>query len=39
MNYHAGTVKKSGASTCFECHEETFRSFCHVRRAQEFIKR
>lgn len=28
---HPAEVKKSGASACFECHEETQCSYCHVR--------
>ena len=24
-------VKKNGAQGCFDCHEETFCSYCHVR--------
>lgn len=40
VNAHPDTVKKSGAASCLEgCHEETYCSFCHVRRAQQFIQR
>jgi cytochrome c-type protein NapC len=37
VNYHPATVESSGAQPCFDCHEETYCSYCHVRRAQEFI--
>lgn len=29
--YHPNIVKKDGAQPCFECHEPTFCSYCHVR--------
>ena len=29
--YHPDIVKKDGAQPCFECHEPTFCSYCHVR--------
>jgi len=29
--YHPNVVKADGAQPCFECHEPTFCSYCHVR--------
>jgi hypothetical protein len=29
--YHPNIVKANGAQPCFDCHEPTFCSFCHVR--------
>jgi hypothetical protein len=29
--YHPNLVKKDGAEPCFECHEPTYCSYCHVR--------
>jgi hypothetical protein len=29
--YHPNIVKKDGAQPCFECHEPTYCSYCHVR--------
>lgn len=37
VNYHPTVVKKSGAQPCFDCHAETFCSYCHVRQASKYI--
>ena len=37
VNYHPNTVKEDGAEACFDCHEETYCSYCHVREASKYI--
>lgn len=34
VRYHDAVVKEKGATPCFECHEETYCSACHVNLAK-----
>jgi hypothetical protein len=34
IRYHDAVVKEKGATPCFECHEETYCSACHVSLAK-----